>query len=73
MLRRVKTDVELDIPPKKELLVFTPLTPAQDELYRALLSKNIHQLLAPKVKITNLSRHLGYKFPLFKDRSLKSG
>jgi SNF2 family DNA or RNA helicase len=49
MLRRVKTDVELDIPPKKELLVFTPLTPLQDELYRALLSKTIHDLLQPKV------------------------
>ncbi|XP_042242639.1 lymphocyte-specific helicase-like isoform X2 [Homarus americanus] len=39
-LRRVKKDVDLDIPPKKELLVFTPMTPLQVELYEATLTSN---------------------------------
>jgi SNF2 family DNA or RNA helicase len=52
MLRRVKADVELSLPPKKELLVFTPLTPLQSEMYRAILNKTIHDLLRPDVCIT---------------------
>lgn len=49
MLRRIKTDVELMLPPKKELLVFTPLSPVQDEMYRAILNKSIHEFLLPEV------------------------
>ncbi|KAF4526056.1 hypothetical protein B566_EDAN000850, partial [Ephemera danica] len=52
MLRRVKADVELSLPPKKELLVFTPMTPIQDEMYRAILNKTIHDLLKPEEKET---------------------
>ncbi|KAF4533186.1 hypothetical protein B566_EDAN001728, partial [Ephemera danica] len=48
MLRRVKADVELDLPPKKEMLVYTPLTPIQDELYRAILNQSIYQHMKPK-------------------------
>ncbi|KAK8741615.1 hypothetical protein OTU49_002302 [Cherax quadricarinatus] len=39
-LRRVKKDVDLDIPPKKELLVYTPMTPLQVQLYEATLTSN---------------------------------
>ncbi|XP_071519138.1 uncharacterized protein [Panulirus ornatus] len=39
-LRRVKKDVDIDIPPKKELLVYTPMTPLQVKLYEATLTMN---------------------------------
>ncbi|XP_069990366.1 lymphocyte-specific helicase [Penaeus vannamei] len=37
-LRRMKKDVNLEIPPKKELLVYTPMTPLQLKLYEATLT-----------------------------------
>ncbi|XP_045596634.1 lymphocyte-specific helicase [Procambarus clarkii] len=40
LLRRVKKDVDIDIPPKKELLVYTPMTPLQVKLYEATLTSN---------------------------------
>jgi SNF2 family DNA or RNA helicase len=36
MLRRLKSDVALTIPPKKELIVNAPLTNIQQEIYQAL-------------------------------------
>ena len=41
LLRRLKSDVELNIPPKKEILVQAPLTPLQEELYKSLVDKTI--------------------------------
>ncbi|XP_067214834.1 lymphoid-specific helicase-like isoform X2 [Linepithema humile] len=38
MLRREKEDVCLEIPPKKELIVYAPLTQLQHDLYRAVLN-----------------------------------
>ncbi|KAI8851824.1 SNF2 family N-terminal domain-containing protein [Chytridium lagenaria] len=35
LLRRVKTEVEIDLPKKKEFLLFAPLVPRQKELYDA--------------------------------------
>ncbi|KAH0485931.1 MAG: uncharacterized protein KVP18_003657 [Porospora cf. gigantea A] len=40
MLRRVKVEVTVDLPPKKELLLYIPLSQMQKQLYRALLAKN---------------------------------
>lgn len=39
-LRRVKKDVDIDIPPKREVFVYTPMTPLQVELYEATLTMN---------------------------------
>ncbi|XP_064086044.1 lymphocyte-specific helicase-like [Macrobrachium nipponense] len=36
-LRRVKKDVNLDLPPKRELLVYTPMTSTQLSMYEATL------------------------------------
>ena len=44
MLRREKTDVCLDIPPKKEVVVYVPLTKLQHNLYTAVLNRDIHRL-----------------------------
>lgn len=45
LLRRVKADVALNIPPKKELLVYAPMSPVQLELYRATVEHNYNKLL----------------------------
>lgn len=33
LLRRLKMDVELDLPPKREVIVYAPMAPRQRELY----------------------------------------
>lgn len=45
LLRRVKADVALNIPPKKELLVYAPMSPVQLELYRATVEHNYNRLM----------------------------
>ncbi|XP_032682123.1 lymphoid-specific helicase-like [Odontomachus brunneus] len=44
MLRRIKSDVCLEVPPKKELIVYAPLTELQHDLYQAVLSRDIEKL-----------------------------
>ncbi|XP_054016394.1 lymphoid-specific helicase-like [Hylaeus anthracinus] len=44
MLRREKSDVCLDVPPKKELIVYAPLTELQHDLYKAVLNRDIEKL-----------------------------
>ncbi|XP_072040298.1 lymphoid-specific helicase-like [Amphiura filiformis] len=41
LLRRLKSDVELVIPPKKEILVHAPLTAMQQEYYRTTVDRTI--------------------------------
>ena len=48
LLRRVKADVDLKIPPKKEVIVYCPLTPKQKELYKAVVEKTIGDLMDKK-------------------------
>jgi ATP-dependent DNA helicase len=45
LLRRVKADVDLKIPPKKEVLVYCPMTAKQHQLYEATVNKTIKDLL----------------------------
>lgn len=40
LLRRVKTDVAFHLPPKRELLVYAPLTDLQLKLYTATISRD---------------------------------
>ncbi|XP_043254729.1 lymphocyte-specific helicase-like [Colletes gigas] len=44
MLRREKADVCLEVPPKKELIVYAPLTQLQHDLYKAVLNRDIQKL-----------------------------
>ncbi|CAK9833094.1 Lymphoid-specific helicase [Anthophora retusa] len=44
MLRREKSDVCLEVPPKKELIVYAPLTELQHDLYKAVLNYDIAKL-----------------------------
>jgi len=39
MLRRLKVDVQLDIPPKTEMTIFVPLAPMQSFWYKRLISQ----------------------------------
>ncbi|KAG7462534.1 hypothetical protein MATL_G00185830 [Megalops atlanticus] len=45
LLRRLKTDVALEVPPKKEIVVYAPLTPKQESFYTAVVNKTISKLL----------------------------
>ncbi|KDN44935.1 hypothetical protein K437DRAFT_208624, partial [Tilletiaria anomala UBC 951] len=45
LLRRLKSDVEGNLPPKKEYLLYAPLTEMQKELYDAVLNKDIRRWL----------------------------
>lgn len=38
MLRRTKPEVGLDLPPKKEILVYAPSTPSQQILYECAVN-----------------------------------
>lgn len=44
MLRREKSDVCPDVPPKKELVVYAPLTKLQHELYKAVVTRDLDKL-----------------------------
>ncbi|ORZ31082.1 SNF2 family N-terminal domain-domain-containing protein [Catenaria anguillulae PL171] len=54
-LRRVKTDVVLDIPPKAEILVPVRMSPLQRQLIKDLYSKNFHLLKALGVNAARAS------------------
>lgn len=49
LLRRLKVDVEKELPPKKEYLLYAPLTQQQKDIYQAIVSRNIRQYLVDKV------------------------
>ncbi|XP_078268874.1 lymphoid-specific helicase [Rhinoraja longicauda] len=45
LLRRLKSDVTLDIPPKREVVVYAPLSKKQESFYTAIVNKTISTLL----------------------------
>lgn len=48
LLRRLKKDVETNLPPKKEYLLSAPLTAQQKELYDAVINRSIRSFLMEK-------------------------
>ncbi|RXK37295.1 helicase [Tremella mesenterica] len=48
LLRRLKMDVEKELPPKKEYLLYAPLTLQQKEIYQAIVNRQIRQFLVDK-------------------------
>ena len=57
LLRRLKTDVELSLPPKKEVLVYAPLTLKQETFYKAALDRTLLDIVGnKKVKIFPISK-----------------
>ncbi|XP_049457134.1 lymphoid-specific helicase isoform X1 [Epinephelus fuscoguttatus] len=45
LLRRLKSDVALEVPPKKEIIVYAPLTAKQESFYTAVVNKTIAKML----------------------------
>ncbi|XP_070696903.1 lymphoid-specific helicase isoform X2 [Pempheris klunzingeri] len=45
LLRRLKADVTLEVPPKKEIIVYAPLTTKQEAFYTAVVNKTIAKML----------------------------
>ncbi|KAJ8014194.1 hypothetical protein DPEC_G00037720 [Dallia pectoralis] len=45
LLRRLKSDVTLEVPPKKEIVVYAPLTAKQECFYTAVVNKTIAKVL----------------------------
>lgn len=58
LLRRVKTDVEDQLPPKREYVIYAPLTSEQKELYRAILEGNGREHLQ-KTAVDKITEKLG--------------
>ncbi|KAG9096198.1 hypothetical protein FS749_008925 [Ceratobasidium sp. UAMH 11750] len=48
LLRRLKVDVATNLPPKKEYVLYAPLTREQKDLYEATVKKEIHGYLMKK-------------------------
>ena len=48
LLRRVKNEVEQDLPKKREYILYAPLTPVQKEMYRKVKDNEIRQYLEEK-------------------------
>ncbi|KAK6343355.1 hypothetical protein TWF730_010946 [Orbilia blumenaviensis] len=49
LLRRLKTDVELSLPKKREYVLYAPLSQTQKELYRRILDKDTEEFLIGKL------------------------
>lgn len=45
LLRRLKVDVEYNLPPKKEYVLYAPLTEQQKRIYEAVLNRSLRKLL----------------------------
>ncbi|XP_027645297.2 lymphoid-specific helicase [Falco peregrinus] len=45
LLRRLKSDVALEVPPKREVVVYAPLTKKQETFYTAIVNRTIRNLL----------------------------
>jgi len=45
LLRRLKTDVELSIPDKKEVVLYAPLTVKQKDMYAGIVDRTLHAKL----------------------------
>ncbi|XP_034231583.1 lymphoid-specific helicase-like [Thrips palmi] len=48
LLRRVKADVGLNLPPKKEIIIYAQMTDWQNRLYSAIVEKTIYKLMGRK-------------------------
>lgn len=57
LLRRLKSDVTLEVPPKKEIIVYAPLTAKQEAFYTAVVNKTITKMLGQE-KVTPCCIHL---------------
>ncbi|XP_043111568.1 lymphoid-specific helicase isoform X2 [Puntigrus tetrazona] len=52
LLRRLKSDVTLEVPPKKEIVVYAPLTNKQEAFYMAIVNRTIAKLLGQEKDVS---------------------
>ncbi|CAK65282.1 unnamed protein product (macronuclear) [Paramecium tetraurelia] len=78
MLRRTKSEVALDIPPKKEIHLYVQMTPLQKSHYRnMILNKKVVGVTTQKslmnilIQLRKICQHL-YMFPELEDRDQPS-
>ncbi|XP_030059315.1 lymphoid-specific helicase [Microcaecilia unicolor] len=45
LLRRLKSDVTLEVPPKREVIVYAPLSQKQESFYTAIVNRSIMKIL----------------------------
>ena len=50
LLRRTKSDIDIELPPKRELLLFVPLSSSQAMLYQAIADRTIRKLFKKDVE-----------------------
>ncbi|XP_058697720.1 lymphoid-specific helicase isoform X3 [Poecile atricapillus] len=68
LLRRLKSDVALEVPPKREVVVYAPLAKKQETFYTAIVNRTIRKLLGNNEVDEDLVKNSG-KFLLL-DRML---
>ncbi|PGH06322.1 hypothetical protein AJ79_06565 [Helicocarpus griseus UAMH5409] len=61
LLRRVKTDVETDLPKKREYVLYAPLTPEQKDLYLEIMNGSSRRYLEEKAVERINARNCGGK------------
>ncbi|KAM3913858.1 lymphoid-specific helicase [Leptodactylus fuscus] len=54
LLRRLKSDVALEVPPKREVIVYAPLTKKQETFYTAIVNRTIEKMLGKDKPPENL-------------------
>lgn len=54
LLRRLKTDVALEVPPKREVVVYAPLSKKQETFYTAIVNRTIRKLFGNNEVSTNV-------------------
>ena len=65
LLRRLKMDVEFSLPPKKEVLVYAPLTAVQQKYYTSLLDRTILEMVGTWFAVFPPKGAGGHSTPLF--------
>ena len=64
IMRRMKSGVSLNLPPKKEILVYCPLTRVQKKFYKALLNRTVMSMIRDEYGIQDaLETEVGEKVP----------
>lgn len=72
MLRRLKQDVELNLPPKKELLVYAPMSSMQQEFYTSTVDKTIMDKIQEKNKEPEVIEYDSNGRPVRQSRNKKA-
>ena len=65
LLRRVKSEVAVDLPKKTELVVYHGMSALQKKYYKAILMKDLGKTFAPWRAVVNLCRMLLFRIHIY--------